>query len=244
MKSILITAHRGLSSLYPENTLISFKEAAKLGVDLIELDVRQTKDRKLVIIHDDSIDRTTEGKGKVCQLTLKEIKRYSAGRWFSKKFKEERIPTLSEAFEVIEKRAKILIEIKEPGIEEGLINLIKRYPIANNAICGSFYLESIIRIRKLQPSIPTAFITNSLNLERMKKPLLREGINIVAIDFNHLSLPLLKNCHSYGFVVNAWTINEEKDMKKFLKMGIDIITSNYPQRLKRLLKEDTYVTNH
>ena len=236
MKSTLIVAHRGISSLYPENTLISFKKAVELGVDMIELDIHWTKDRELVVIHDDSINRTTDGKGKVSQLTLEELKEYSAGGWFSKEFEEERIPTLKEVFELVDKKTKLQIEIKQPGIEKILVDLIERYDMANNVFCGSFNLDSVIEVRKLNPSIPTMLITGSFDLEKMKKVLLTEGINMVAIGFKHLSLSLLKDCHSYGFVVDAWTVNEERDMRKFLEMGIDLITSNCPLRLKKILE--------
>jgi len=237
MKSTLIVAHRGLSSLYPENTLISFKKAVELGVDMIELDVHWTKDRELVVIHDSSINRTTDGKGKVNQLTLKELREYSAGRWFSEEFEEEKIPTLQEVFELVDKKTKLQIEIKQPGIEKSLIDLIEEHKILNNVLCGSFNLKSIIEVRKLNPLIPTLFITSSFDLEKMKKVLLTEGINMVAIDFNGLSLSLLRACHSYGFVVDAWTVNEEKKMKEFLEMGVDLITTNYAQRLKKLLEQ-------
>ncbi len=160
MKSTLIVAHRGLSSLYPENTLISFKKAVELGVDMIELDVHCTKDRELVVIHDSSINRTTDGKGKVNQLTLRELRKYSAGRWFSEEFEEERIPTLQEVFELVDKKTKLQIEIKQPGIEKSLIDLVEEYEILNNVLCGSFNLKSIIEVRKLNPLIPTLFITS------------------------------------------------------------------------------------
>ena len=237
MKSTLIVAHRGLSSLYPENTLISFKEAVRLGVDMIELDVHQTKDKKLVVIHDDILDRTTEGHGRVCELTLSEIKKYSAGKWFSTSFKKERVPTLKEVFELIKKRTKLLIEIKQPGIEKKLVNLIQQYDMTDNVICGSFYLKSVAKVKKLNPSIPVAFITGSLKVEQIKDLLIR-NINMIDIEFHNLTLDLLRKCHSYGFVVNAWNIDEEKDMKKFLEIGVDAICTNYPQRLKMLMRKE------
>ena len=100
MKSTLIVAHRGLSSLYPENTLIAFDKAAKLGVDFIELDVQSTSDGEIVVFHDYTLDRTTEGSGKVSQHTLNQIKGYSAGKWFSPAFKKEKVPTLKETFKL------------------------------------------------------------------------------------------------------------------------------------------------
>ena len=141
MKSTLIIAHRGLSSLYPENTLVAFRKAIELGVDFIELDVRLSCDGELIVIHDDTFNRTTDGDGKVCELTLSEIKKYSAGKWFSTSFKKERVPTLKEVFELIKKRTKLLIEIKQPGIEKKLVNLIQQYDMTDNVICGSFYLN-------------------------------------------------------------------------------------------------------
>ncbi|RKY76892.1 glycerophosphodiester phosphodiesterase [candidate division KSB1 bacterium] len=235
MKSTLIVAHRGMSSLYPENTLVSFKKALELGVDMIELDVHRTKDKELVVIHDNSVDRTTNGKGKVDQLTLQELKKYSAGSWFSQQFEEERIPTLGEVFELVNKKTKLQIEIKQSGIEDVLVNFVEKYDMVNNVVCSSFNLRSIIKVRKLNPLIPTLFIARSFNLNKMKKVLLTEGINMVAIEFRHLSLSLLKACHSCGFVVDAWTIDEERDMVKFLEMGVGLITTNYPQRLKKIL---------
>jgi len=234
-KNTLIVAHRGISSLYPENTLIAFRKAMELGADFIELDIQASRDGELVVIHDSMLDRTTEGKGNVCQYSLKEIKKYSAGKWFSPSFEKEKVPTLQEVFELTKKQIKLRIEIKQPGIEKKLLDLIQRYEMTDQVVCGSFFFESITQIRRLNPFIPVTFIASFLEREYIKE-LLAKNINMIDMIFCNLTPDLLKDCHSYGFAIDVWTVNEEKELQKALNMGIAAITTNYPQRLKKLLE--------
>ncbi len=235
-ESTLIIAHRGLSSLYPENTLIAFRKALELGVDFIELDIRLSRDRELMVIHDETLERTTDGKGRVGRLTLSQIKKYSAGKWFSDSFKKERVPTLKEVFELIDGKVKLFIEIKQSGIERRLINLIQCYDMTDNIICISYLLESITKIRKLNSSIPVGLLTDRFEPEK-SKDFLRANINMILITFSHLTPDVLKTCHSYGFTLGVGIPEKEEDLKKTLEMGVSIIITDYPQRLKKLLKE-------
>ena len=235
MKSTLIVAHRGLSSLYPENTLIAFEKAMELGIDFIELDVHATSDGELVVIHDDTLDRTTNGKGEISHLTLSEIKKYSAGKWFSPSFRKEKVLTLKEVFELTKGKVKLWIEIKKLGIEKKLVDLIQRHDMIDNVICGSFFLENVAKIKKLNPSIPAVFITSFLELKQIKN-LLIKNINMIDIEFCNLTPDILKNCHGYGFAVGVWTVDKEKELRKALRMGVAAITTNYPQILKKLVE--------
>ncbi|MGQ9690287.1 MAG: glycerophosphodiester phosphodiesterase [Thermoproteota archaeon] len=115
---MLKIGHRGAKFYEPENTLRSFRKALELGVDAVELDMRRTKDGELVVIHDAEVDRTTDGKGLVSGLTLKEVKRLVTE-------KGEKIPTLKEVLDFLDKRVRILIELKEDGVEEAVLNLVR-----------------------------------------------------------------------------------------------------------------------
>ena len=140
----LIIAHRGASGLAPENTLAAIKKAIELKADLIEIDVHQTKDSIIVVIHDKKINRTTSGKGRVKDLFYKEIRRYDAGKWFDPKFEGERVPTLEEVLRLVHGQTKLLIEIKGddnfyPNIEKHVYEILKTYNAQNWCEIHSFY---------------------------------------------------------------------------------------------------------
>ena len=142
---LMIIAHRGGSKLAPENTIAAFKNAIAIGVDMIEIDVILSKDKEVVVIHDDKIDRTTNGSGIVKEMTLSEIQKYSAGSWFDEKYNDEKIPTLNQVMNLINGRVKLLIEIKGgdeeyPGLENKVVEIDnfqskqEAYLIINEAI--------------------------------------------------------------------------------------------------------------
>ncbi len=239
INSEVIIAHRGFSSLYPENTLISFRKALDTGVDFIELDIRLSSDNEIIVIHDETIDRTTDGKGRVDQLTLDQIRKYSAGKWFSESFSKEKVPTLIEVFELIGKKTKLMIEIKQPGIEDRLINLIECYDMTGNIICISYFLESVAEIKRLNPSIPIGIIKNCFD-PGMLKDYLRANINMILTDYYQLIPNLLKICYINGLTLDVGTLNKEEDLKKALDMKLPIITTDYPQLLKKILEERKY----
>ncbi len=234
MKNTLIFAHRGVSSLYPENTLASFQAAVRLGVDFIELDVRRTKDGALVVIHDETLDRTTDGKGKVADLTIEEIKRYSAGRWFSEKFSGEKIPTVQEVFSLVGRgKTKLWLEIKESGLEADPLELIRRYEMADCVVCGSFNLDTVIRLKRFNPALPAALIASSFDL-KLTDTLRENGIGIVSLGYPSLDPGLLNRLQEQNFQVLAWTIDDPKEMKRFVEMGVDAIVTDCPQVLKAI----------
>jgi glycerophosphoryl diester phosphodiesterase len=132
---MLRIGHRGAKAYAPENTLASFRKALEIGVDAVELDVRKTKDNELVVIHDADVKRTTDGEGLVSDLTLKEIKGFSSGDG-------EKIPTLQEALNFLDKKVKVLIELKEVGIEEPVLSLVQKLGLEKNVVIVSFLEEA------------------------------------------------------------------------------------------------------
>jgi glycerophosphoryl diester phosphodiesterase len=148
---MLRIGHRGAKADAPENTLTSFKKAIEIGVDAIELDVRKTKDNKLVVIHDADIKRTTNGKGLVAKLTLKEIKGFSTEGG-------ETIPTLEEVLDFLDKRVKVIIELKEPGVEEQVLSAVHERRLQKNVIITSFLEDALRKVRELDKEIETGLI--------------------------------------------------------------------------------------
>lgn len=163
MIKTLVLAHRGASKIAPENTEAAFQKAMQMGADGVELDVQLTKDKKLVVIHDERVDRTTNGIGYVKDLTLKEIKKLDAGSYFSPKFAGEKILTLEEALELTRNSKLINIEIKNiiikyKNIEREVVSIIKKMNLESKVICSSFNHYSIAMIKQLSPEIKTGLL--------------------------------------------------------------------------------------
>mgnify|MGYP001583550457 CR=1 FL=1 len=156
----VIIAHRGASVIAPENTIAAFKQAIADGADYLEIDVQQTSDSELVIIHDATIDRTTNGKGKVKDFTYEQLRQLDAGSWFERgKFPDERIPRLQDVIDILDTTTKLLLEIKEgsdmyPNIEQRIIDCIMRNHLENRTIIKSFEDDVLNTVRLINPKLP------------------------------------------------------------------------------------------
>jgi glycerophosphoryl diester phosphodiesterase len=220
---MLKVGHRGAKAYEPENTLRSFKKAIELGVDAVELDVRRTKDGEIVVVHDAEVDRTTNGKGLVRDLTLKEIKQLVTE-------KGEKIPRLKEALDFLDKKVKILIELKETDFEDDVINLIQEKGLEKNVIVVSFLEEALDKVRKLSHEVEIGLI-----YARHKNPVkaaleLRANYLLPLYRFTHTAN--VKKAHENGLKVIVWTINNQKEVLEYMKKGVDGITSDRPDILK------------
>jgi len=203
----------------------------EIGADMIELDVRETKDGEIVVIHDEKVDRTTNGTGYVEEMFLDMIKKLNAGKW---NFKSVKVPTLEETLEILDKKTKLLIEIKQADVKK-ILDIIRKKKAEEKVIIGSFHLKYLIETRKLSPSLPTALITSKIpdNIPE----LLQLGIRMINVEYHTLTDEIFKTFTGKGFLVNTWTVNERKDMEKLVSMGVPFITTNYPNILKELLKQ-------
>lgn len=217
--------HRGAKAYEPENTILSFKRALELGVNAIELDVRRTKDGEIVVIHDAEVDRTTNGKGLVSDLTLSEIKKLSTD-------KGEKIPTLEEALNFLNRKVKILIEVKEVGIEEKVLDIVRRRGLEDNVIIISFHEEVLKRVREISETVETGLI-----YVRHKDPIgaatsLRAQYILPMYKFIYSYL--VRKAHERGLKVIAWTINTPEEAHEYARMGVDGIASDKPDILRDL----------
>ena len=244
-----IIAHRGASGSAPENTIAAFRKALDIGVDMIELDIHLSKDSILIVCRDVSVNRTTNGAGEIRNLTLRELKQLDAGSWYGKEFTGERLPTLEEVMQLVNGQSRLLIEIKGKsnvyqGLEEILVELLKRYDAKSWCIVQSFHTPFLTRLNELDPGIaPYKLIVADVPLLPMY---VDDGLkfgSITALDFCKAINPMgtmvseqfINKVHARGQMVFVWTINEVKKAEKLIEMGADGIITNYPERMKDLV---------
>lgn len=251
----LVFAHRGGGGLFPENTLEAFKYSAEMGVDVLELDVHSTSDGTLVVMHDSRVDRTTNGSGKVNELTLAELKKLDAGYLFSPdggqtfpfRGKGITIPTLQEIFDALpDKRFNVEPKQAAPSVVKPLCEIIRTRKMIDKVIVGSFRQEAIDEFRaecaevatSATPSEVSEFLalykvglgeTYTPPMQVLQIPERLGALQIVTKDF-------VETARKLNLQVHVWTINEKDDMKRLLDDGVDGIMTDYPDRLLELLK--------
>ena len=219
---MLKIGHRGAKAYEPENTLRSFKKAIEIGVDAVELDVRKTKDNQLVVIHDADVKRTTNGRGLVNELTLEEIKGFSTE-------KGEKIPTLKEALDFLDKKVKIVVELKEADLENQVLSLVRESRLEENVIIISFMEEALRRVRELNKEVETGLI-----YVKHKNPV-KAAIDLKAryllplYRFTHIAN--VQKAHEKGLKVIVWTVNNSQEVAEYAKKGVDGIASDKPDIL-------------
>ncbi|MCU5096671.1 glycerophosphodiester phosphodiesterase [Bacillus wiedmannii] len=244
-------AHRGASAYAPEHTIQAYKLGQQLKGDYIEIDLQMTKDGHLVAMHDETVNRTTNGKGLVKEHTLEEIKQLNVGSFFNEKhpalakkeFEDATVQTLEEIIETFRNSTNYYIETKSPdeypGMEEKLLEIIQHYEISDKVIIQSFSKVSLQKIHSLDVHIPLvqllpykkAVQLTELEIKKYKTYCIGIGMNYKYIDSAYV-----KRIKKHGLEVHPFTVDNEKDMKKLLLWGVDGMFTNYPDRLHSLLQ--------
>ncbi|MEC9320815.1 MAG: glycerophosphodiester phosphodiesterase family protein [Chloroflexota bacterium] len=244
MESSRITniAHRGASSYAPENTFAAFDLARSMGVKDIELDVHFTNDDHIVVIHDESVDRTTNGSGHVRKMTLEKIRSLDAGLWFSSKFIAEPIPTLGEVLERYKDDLNFHIEIKAgdaPGLATRTCDLVRGYGVTNSTTITSFDKQWLVESKKYAPEIPTGWLVplgpGSVWKDGIVKQALDEHFSQVCPRAELISTTLVNTLHSNGFEVRCHGVFNEDLMIRVINSGADGMTVNFPDKLRQYL---------
>ncbi|MFH1527142.1 MAG: glycerophosphodiester phosphodiesterase family protein [Bacteroidota bacterium] len=249
-RSFLIIAHRGASAVAPENTIIAFKKAMELHANAIELDVRQTKDNQLVVLHDATVNRTTNGRGGIATMTLAEVRKLDAGSWFDPHFKNERIPTFHEVIEILDTATILIIEIKEgnetyPGIEEQVLNLVKTNRLEGQVILKSFDQRVLRRIKEKAPQIRLLYVYVftipwlNITVDRgvSAGDLLDLNVDYLQPHKIFLSRSFVNRAQERGFKVIVWDVEDEDTMKEMLDLGVNGIETDFPDKLYNVLHE-------
>ncbi|MCB2295578.1 glycerophosphodiester phosphodiesterase [Clostridium algoriphilum] len=233
-------AHRGASAYYPENTMISFEKAVELGANGIETDVQMTSDGVLVLIHDEYVNRTTNGEGLVRDFTYDELNKLDAGSWFDKKYNTEKIPTAKDLIIFAKENNIILnLELKNgvivyPGMEEKLIEMIYKYNYEDKVILSSFNHYSMVHCKEIDKQIKTGILYMA-GLYQPEVYCKRIGADALHPYFYSVNKEIIDNAKKEGILVNPFTVNEEDCMKSLIKAGVDGLITNYPDKLKRVL---------
>jgi glycerophosphoryl diester phosphodiesterase len=220
---VTVTGHRGVAGLEPENTIRSFKRALELGVDRVELDVHLTKDRKLIVIHDITVNRTTNGQGYVWDYTLEEIKRLDAG-------KGEQVPTLQEVINVVKGKAVLQIELKGLDVEEEVVRAVEKNRIVDEVVISSFRHFMVKKVKTLNSRLTTGVLFVCLPLDAPRLAL-DAGANGVHANVNFIDAHMVEDCHRYGLLVGAWNSDDPKQMRWLIDLKVDAIGSNRPDIL-------------
>jgi len=248
IKYPLIIGHRGYRAAYPENTLIGFRAAADAGVQMIELDVTLTRDRKIVVIHDDTLDRTTDGSGRVCDFSLAQLKQLDAGSWFHACFAGERIPTLAEVLDMAAGRVMVNIEIKpeafEPSapadaIEYQVMDLVQERSAGNAVLISSFEHRILERISLFPDPPALGVLTEKMSAEEIIPLCQKIQAFCWNPDYFCVNRQEINRMHQAGCRVFPYTVNQRKEIEKLLEMGADGVFTDDPM----LMPENWYDTD-
>lgn len=235
-----VIGHRGAAGYAPENTMVSFERGVSLRADAIELDIHPTSDGELVVIHDPTLDRTTNGTGLVAAHTLAQIRALDAGSWFHPSFKNERVPTFAEVLEWARGRTKVVIEIKQgpifyPTIVEHMLAVLDRTGMRNDVLVISFDHFSVRRVKELAPEIPTGVLYGGRCINPVA---LAQDANADALMPNWalLTKEEVAAAHAANLLIAPWG-GPEQDYRFILATGVDAVAADFPDRPRLALEQ-------
>ncbi len=249
-KPVLLVAHRGGAGLAPENTLASFKNGIALGADYIEMDVHLSKDGAVMVIHDPTLDRTTDAKGRVSDYTMAELQAMNDAAKFPGATSKEPVPTLGQVLDLAKPtNVRMEVEIKVgadgkpyPGIAQKTLDEINARGMLDRVKIMAFEFGTLKEIRTINPKVFTVALmtTDYFRAKDISKPAaiideVSTFSNAIGVDKNFLTPQLIQEAHNRNLAVGVWTVDTEAEMTKFIKMGVDGITSNRPDILKTVL---------
>jgi glycerophosphoryl diester phosphodiesterase len=236
-----IVAHRGGSAYAPENTLAAFKKAIQMGFKALELDVQLTRDKEVVVFHDEIVDRATNSSGLIRRYKLRELKQLDAGFWFGRGFKGEKIPSLQEVIDLTKGKANLLIELKNeffsyPGLEARVVELLKKNDLVQDAIVTSFNEESIFKMGMRFPGIKLGLLIRDLPKDLGVLKYLTY-LHAVLPPVDKVNKRFVEQAHLQGLKVYGWTANKLAGIRRLIRLGVDGIISDYPLRVVRALEQ-------
>lgn len=251
-KSVAIIAHRGGAGLAPENTLASFRNGLALNADYVEMDAQLSKDGVVVIIHDPTINRTTDGKGNVVDFTLTQLQTFNAAAAYANGTTERQaIPTFAQVLDLAKPtNVRVEVEVKltaqnarYPGLEQKMIDEINAHGMLDRVQISSFDFDSLKEVKKISPRTRTVALISSdyFRSNDISQPVKTVdqmqglGVEIIAINKDFLGVKLIEEAHIRKIQIEVWTVDKEEEMNKFIAMSVDGIISNRPDVLKRVL---------
>lgn len=235
----LIGAHRGASGYAPENTLAAFDLAVEQGAELIECDVHATADGQLIVHHDFNLARTTGHVAEIGQRTLEEVQRLDAGSWRGTQWAGERIPTLAQVLDRYAAQVFINVEIKVddrpyPRIEAEVARAIRDRSLQERVIVSSFDRATIERLRSIDPTLLCGFLSEDAPDDALEAAQ-DLGVTAIHLEASLITGPRLRQAHARGLGLLAWTVDDPVEMVRLVELGVDVVVSNYPDRLREVV---------
>lgn len=239
-----VFAHRGDRGYFPENTLPAFESAVKLGADGIELDVHLSKDDQLIVMHDEKIDRTTDGKGLIQNYTLEELKEFDAGGWYEPRFKNTKVPTLKEVIQLLsdyDYKGMLNIEVKTDHIEYFAIEpiiaeLLQTTKMSFQYMYSSFNFKTLERLEKFDAMAKKAYIF-STSEKKVKTALATPSLEAIHPKIDWVLANLTSINQTFPLKIRPWTINDPKQMKLAFEHKLEGIITDYPKEALKIRKE-------
>ncbi len=243
MKRPRIYGHRGAAGTSPENTHAAFTRAFALGADGIELDVRCCASGEVVVIHDATVERTSNGAGRVNELSLTILRTFDFGRWYAQEFVGETIPTLQEVFECLPAGLSINVEIKREAFDNNNIEcmvarLIAEFRLRDRCLVSSFNPLTLWRMQQADPQVALAYLYRRHSWWSVRRLPVSRLLRLSALHPHHTLVTAagVAAAHRRGMQVNTWTVNERSDFERVLACGVDGIVTDYPERLRAWLE--------
>lgn len=250
---VLNVAHRGASAYAPENTLAAFAKACDLGADVLELDVHLTRDGQVVVMHDERVDRTTDGHGEIRAMTLDDIRGLDAGRWFGASWAGERVPTLQEVLECFAGRALIDIELKAgvnadwfrsvvaedaettTRLARRVLAVVERAGAAHRVVISTFGTRALTWIREAAPQVATQWSVLSTDLSQDAAAAAAAGFDVISPQEYAATTYNLARAHVHGLAVHIYTRGDDGAMTRLVDLGVDAVKTPRPDRLREVL---------
>jgi len=239
---LLVIAHRGASGVAPENTLAAFQAALDADADGIELDITRCATGEIVVIHDDTLDRTSDGSGRVVETPFSALRDLDAGSWFAPRFAGQRIPTLEEVLDLVDHRLLVAVEIKGrdlrgTGLEAEVAEMVRSRGLQREVIISSFNPMALVRIRRAAPELQRGLICAPIRLAPFGGIAARWLVRPQALHLHHSQVDAgtLRRARRSGYRISVWTVNDARTMAEMIELGVDGIITNRPRRLRELL---------
>lgn len=237
VKNLINCAHRGASGHAPENTLAAMRVAMTMDAHMAELDVQQTADDRLVLLHDDDLDRTTNGAGPLWQKTLAELQTYEAGAWFAPQFAGEPLPTLEAVIALVRGKMKLNIEVKLHGHERDVAKLvvetIRRENFLNDCLVTSFGHHVADEIKALAPELTVGYI---FGREEYHEGVFNGPVEVLSVNHYLINPEFMHKARAAGKQVHVWTVNDKPLMQRMIDFNVDAIITNFPDRLAEVVR--------
>ncbi len=236
-EKVVVTAHRGASGLAPENTMAAVLKAVEIGADFSEIDVQETRDGVVILLHDTNLARTTGVNRNIWEAPYDSLNGLDAGSWFKPEFKGEPIPTLSSVMDSVNGKMKLNIELKMNGhqqqLAERVVKLIEEKAFRSNCILTSFDFEIIDKVRQLNKNIRVGYIFRELPQD---KDVFSANVDILSANWELVDKNFVKTAQAHNKEVHVWTVNEAAEMKRLIDLGVNSIITDRPDILVGLLQ--------